>query len=311
MVWFVKVRGYTITNMTLERLSDDNLFNTPTRFRQINALRETFSLDPLEMPTTPSNPNTPTAGLEIEMTWRQAFKDMHDPWLHSDISPKYDLDIDSAEYRAFHMDYMRNSARLLPILHSLTPVIPRVGNDAFWEFSFDPVKDPSVAHAELKTLYDADILFEDIPYPTHMTIAGISSNRDAASILCLLEQAGGTTSKRLEAPLHSKIHPRHGAWMQKGNGGLRKRYEHELVGDDMTAYEFRTLVTTSPEQMNRIFRLGQELAHTCLHHPLEWKKTRDKVEASLVAHGLPLRMWGPPTHEPLVWDSYRENLISK
>ena len=293
--------------MALERLGDNALFNISARFAHINALRDSFELDPLEIPSTQLDSNSPTAGIEIEMTWRQAFKDMHDPWLHSDVIPRYELDINSAEYKAFHADYTRNYTQLIPRLHSVTPVIPRVGDDSFWEFSFRPTKDPAVAHAELTTLYDADILFEDIPYPTHLTLAGIPSIRDAAAILCRLEQEGGTTPERLASPEHTKK----GTWMQKGMGGIRKRYSTELEGDDTVAYEFRTLVTTSPEQMDRIFRLGQELASTCLHHPDVWKKERDAVEASLVAQGLPLRMWGHPNREPLVWKSYRENLIDK
>lgn len=293
--------------MTLERLGDHELFETPTRFAHLNALRGHLGLTSLEAPAIPPEPSTPTAGIEIEMTWRQAFKDMHDPWLDSNIVPRYDLDINSAEYKAFHANYTRNYNTLIPRLHSLTPVIPRVGEDSFWEFSFRPTKDPAVANAELTTLYDAGILFEDIPYPTHLTLAGIPSIRDAAAILCRLEQAGGTTPERLASPEHSKK----GTWMQKGMGGIRKRNTHELEGDDTVAYEFRTLVTTSPEQMDRVFRLGQELAHTCLHSPTAWKSERDKVEALLVANGLPLRMWGHPNREPLVWEAYRNTFEKK
>ena len=293
--------------MTLERLGDHELFDTPARIAHLNALRSHLGLTALETPLFPIDSSTPTAGIEIEMTWRQAFKDMHDPWLHSEIVPRYDLSINSAEYKAFHANYTRNYTTLIPRLHSLTPVIPRVGEDSFWEFSFSPTKDPQVAHAELATLYDADILFEDIPYPTHLTLAGIPSIRDAAAILCRLEQAGGTTPERLASPQHSKK----GTWMQKGMGGIRKRNTHELEGNDTVAYEFRTLVTTSPEQIDRIFRLGQELAYTCLHSPAAWKQERDKVEASLVAQGLPLRMWGHPNREPLVWETYRSTFEKK
>jgi len=306
MVWLAILSRYT-NIMTLERLRDDSLFDTPARFTHLNKLRSQLGLSALSLPVDSANSTAATAGIEIEMTWRQAFKDMHDPWLNSDIVPRYDLDINSTEYRAFHLDYTRNYTQLVPRLHSITPVIPRVGDDSFWEFSFRPTKDPAVANAELTTLYDADILFEDIPYPTHMTLAGIPSIRDAAAILCRLEQEGGTTPERLASPEHSKK----GTWMQKGMGGIRKRYATELEGSDTVAYEFRTLVTTSPEQMDRVFRLGQALAYTCLHDPDEWKKERGAIEASLVAQGLPLRMWGHPNREPLVWKAYRETLIEK
>lgn len=51
--------------MTLERLGDHELFETPTRFAHLNALRGHLGLTALEAPAIPPEPSTPTAGIEI------------------------------------------------------------------------------------------------------------------------------------------------------------------------------------------------------------------------------------------------------
>lgn len=301
MVWYVNTKGYTGSTMILKRISQNEVFDTSSRMAQVNALRHTFQLSPLEVSDNNDTMTLPSIGIEVEMTWRQAMQDMHERWLNAPDSPN-NYDPHSKMYRDFHRIYDRSNKKLLPLLHSITPVIPRVRFDAYWEFSFLPVKNTGVADAELSTLYDANILFEDIPYATHMTIAGIPSTRDAYAILCMLEQAGGTTKTRLDSARTTKK----GAWTQKGAGGLRHRTAGELEGSDTTAYEFRTLVTTSPEQMQRLLALGQEMAHLCMTHPVAWQQTRTKVEDSLKTRGLPLKSWAPPKYDPVTWQGYHE-----
>ncbi len=289
--------------MTLRRIDSELLFDTPARLSHLNELRNELQLSPVPITHTPET-TLPTLGIEIEMTWIQAFRDMQDRWLDStdrpqDYSKKTDI------YREFTKEYDRNDRQLRPILESIAPVIPRVGFDAYWEFSFRPVNDTVVANAELSTLYEAGILFEDIPYPTHMTIADIETERDASTILCLLEQAGGTTPERLEAALTSKK----GSWARKGKGGQRHRYAWELEGEATSAYEFRTLITTSPEQMGRLLVLGQELAHTCLTHPTAWKNIQDTTERKLKSYDLPLKSWGSPRENPEIWRKYGKTLL--
>lgn len=289
-------------------LKTDKLFDTPARFERLNEVRQHLALDPLVTPAAPDSiMNLPTAGIEIEMTWDQAFRDMQERWLHSPDRPmEYSPRTDT--YKDFKQNYRRNNRRLQPILKSITPAIPRVGLDSYWEFSFDPTKDSAVANAELSTLYEAEILFDDITYPTHMTIAGIPTDRDAAAILCLLEQYGGTTPERIESAEKSKK----GSWARKGQGGLLRRTPEELKGGlDTTAYEFRTLVTTSPEQMDRLFRFGQELAHLCLNKPDLWKQTRGRVEDKLRNSGLPVEFWQSPRENPDVWRKYGQLILEK
>lgn len=291
--------------MTLRQLGEDVVFDSGVRFAHLNTLRRDLELEPFQSPDATHDSSLPTAGLEIEMTWRQAFPDMHHRWLNAANSP-HDLDRLSAEYRDFSRQYSQNDKRLKATLEKIRPVIPRVGFDSYWEFSFRPTTDHRVAEAELRTLYDAKVLFEDIPYPTHMTVAGAMSPRDAGAILCILEREGGTTPERLESVARSKK----GSWARKGIGGMRERSAGELEGADQSAYEFRTLVTTSPEQMSRLFKLGQEMAHACLHDERAWLAERTRVEAWLKSAGLPITPWAHPNQEEHaeVWRAYAKLL---
>lgn len=292
--------------MSLQRIESHLLFDTQARITHLNELRDELALSPIPQPAVISDvAERPTIGAEVEMTWVQAFRNMQGRWLNSEVRPR-DHDIDSYTHREFALQYKRNNTRLAPILKSITPVIPRVGFDSYWEFSFRPVKDTRVSDAELTTLYEAGILFEDIPCATHMTIANIPSERDAAAILCLVEQAGGTTPKRLESARTSMK----GSWARKGTGSMRLRAASELEGTHTSAYEFRTLVATSPEQMNRLMKLGQEMAYVSIHNTRKWKQIRAKVEDSLVAQGLPLKQWGPPKDTPEIWKKYGETLLT-
>lgn len=292
--------------MPLQKIESDALFDTRARLTHLNMLRSELELEPVLIPeqTTEVSLN-PTIGIEIEMTWAQAFRNMQARWLHSVDRPT-DHKKQSDTYKKFAKQYNQNDRLLKPILQTITPVIPRVGFDAYWEFSFRPVKDTLVADQELSMLYEASVLFDDITYPTHMTIAGIESERDASTILTLLEQAGGTTPERLEAAVTSK----EGSWARKGRGGHRHRAQSELEGDDTTAYEFRTLITTSPEQMSRLLQLGQELAHTCLNHKSAWRNIQADTERRLEAHGLPLKVWESPRESPELWKKYGETLLT-
>jgi len=293
--------------MALEQLHPDLLFDTTARLTHLNGLRSALDLPSLPIPESRIfEEDRPTIGIEIEMTWVQAFRSMQERWLDSPDRPG-DHSKDSPLYQAFADAYNDNDSRLLPILEKIRPVIPRVGTDAYWEFSFRPTKDASITSAELATLYEAGILFKDIQYATHMTLAGITNDRDASTILCMLEQAGGTTLKRLES-VHTS---QKGGWARKlSPGGFRRRPGYELEGNDEIAYEFRTLVTTSPEQMSRLLRLGQKLASICLHDEDTWHTIQAKTEHSLKERGLPLRVWHSPKENPEIWRRYGETLLN-
>lgn len=286
--------------------SADAIFDSSLRIRRLNALRSQLHLSETSLSLLDEGSvHSPTIGIEIEMTWDQALTDLRERWLGSADRPK-DYEKSSPTYQQFSKLYHKNHHRLLPQLNLVSKVIPRVGFDAYWEFSFLPTRDIRVATAELHTLYDAGILAEGIPYATHMTIASLPSMIDAQLIAYLLEQAGGSTQERIETAITSKK----GSWAQKGQGGVRKRYAHELIGADTVAYEIRTLVCSSTEQTGSIIQLGQQLGRRAIINPEEWVATKQSVFERLKAQDLPLTEWGSPKTHSDLWRKYGKQLLA-
>ena len=283
--------------MAYEEFSAErHAFDTTYRIGQLNKTRKLFGLEPTEVVSGQAGD---TVGIEIEMTWPQAFPDMA-PWDRADVRPK-DLAKDSAEYRAFCEAYDRNERRLLPKLKQLEAFIPRIGRDAYWEFSFRPSKHVEILVAEVEMLYQAGILHDGYQYATHLTLAGRLNNSDAHAMLYMLEQMGGSTPQRLTSAV---------GWSRKGSGGMRQRYHHELLGQDMAGVEFRSLVTTSPNQIGDSLRLAQALGRMQREEPEQWMVIRGAAFEHLRGLRLPLNDWPKPKDDPGLWDTYAGSLGS-
>lgn len=274
-------------------VSNENTFNDTARFAAIHRMRSDLSLP--EYYEQPSSMSPLSVGIEIEMTWRQAFPELSQRF----VSPST-LHKKSEAYQAFSNAYDMHDKQLRPTLEHLKNVIPRVGADAYWEFSFLPTNNLSITSAELSLLYDAAILRDDQEYSLHMTVAGITNDRDAFAFLCGLEQAGGTSPQRIIDAANSKK----GSWARKGKGGTLKRRPEELMGDDIIGYEFRTLSAQSEAQMNTVLTTAADLAHMYTADPEAWKAYRGSIEHELTEHGLELKTWPQPRIDPGTWLAY-------
>jgi len=274
-------------------VGDENTFNDTARFAAIDRIRKELSLpDAYEQPSTIS---PLSVGIEIEMTWRQAFPELSQRF----VSPAT-LHKNSEAYQTFSDAYDAHDKQLRPVLEHIKNVIPRVGADAYWEFSFLPTNNLSVTTAELSLLYDASILRDDQEYSLHMTVAGITNDRDAFAFLCGIEQAGGTSPQRIIDAANSKK----GSWARKGKGGALNRRPEELMGDDIIGYEFRTLSAQSEAQMNTVLTTAADLAHLYTADPEAWKAYRGSIERELTEHGLELKAWPRPRNDAEPWLRY-------
>jgi hypothetical protein len=277
----------------------EDTFNDSLRFEAVSRLRKELSLNETDFEEVNISPLS--IGIEIEMTWRQAFPEIAKQWPMPSDLPK-----NSRAYADFFHAYNEKDKQLKPLLKEIKHVIPRVGLDAYWEFSFLPTKNMSVTDAEIDVLYDAGILNNDCEYSLHMTVAGIDNDRDAYAFLCGLEQSGGTSAERLSEALTSKK----GAWARKGKGGIVKRHTSELIGEDSTGYEFRSLSAQSRNQLHSLLDSAASLSHLLNNDPETWKVYRSSIEQHLVAHGFELKPWMKPKEDSVHWLSYIELLES-
>jgi len=275
-------------------------FDDAYRLRRINALRRRWGLPDWELHVESARSDV-SIGIEIEMTWVQAFPPMRAEWEGSEVRPRQLL-TDSDRYRTFAAQYDENDRKLRPVLEEAKKLIPRVGTDAYWEFSFLPTRNLQILEAEVSTLYDKDILQEGQEYATQLTLAGITTESDAAAILMIMETEGGTTLERLTKAT---------GWFCKGTGGVHKRNANELLGGDTSAYELRTLVTTSPEQLIHVVGIAQDLAGLVRDDPDKWNEIKHGLKTKLEAAGLPWGSWPLPDEDADLWHGYCAAFISQ
>lgn len=283
------------------------VFNVEKRFAQVDKLRKSLDLPAIHKDQYRGAAelfvDSPTIGIEIEMSWMQVFPDLAAEWDDKQVRPSH-LDHASLEYKQFSKNYNRLDQKLKPTLEEIQNVIPRVGRDAYWEFSFLPSKHIGVTMVEVQTLYDAQILRDDVPYATHMTVATIDNDRDAFAFLCGLELSGGSTTERI----HTAITSQKGSWARKGKGGLLKRQPFELMGSDTNGYEFRTLVATSAQQINSLLLTAHDLASLYQDNPTGWKAYRSHIEGRIRTEGLELASWERPQSNKIPWLKYAQLL---
>jgi len=275
-------------------------FDSSYRLRRINNLRRVWEMPDLVIDID-ELAEGPAVGIEIEVTWPQAFPAMREQWHGSAIRPR-DLDPESDEYRTFSKQYDENDRRIMPLLRQAENVIPRVGRDAYWEFSFLPTKHAELLLAEVQTLYQKGILEEGQSYATHLTLSGINKDSDAAALLLMLEKMGGTNLDRLTKMT---------GWSRKGMGGVHRRNPNELLGNDTCAYELRTLVATSLERLSDIVVVAQQLGMMIRDDPVAWGEIKASIRDEVERAGLPWKGWPSPDEDVELWQQYSAAFITE
>ncbi len=288
----------------MQRYTDTYIFNDQARFEAIDTLRDSLQLPPAKPEPIIDQAQSPlTIGIELEMTWRHAFAELATKWPTSGPTPRSFEPSDI--FNTFTKEYGSHDKKLRPTLERISEVIPRVGFDAYWEFSFLPSKNIQVTLSELAILYEKEILQNDEDYSMHMTVSGIDNDRDAFAFLCGLELNGGTTPERILQATKTT----NGAWAYKGNGGILKREPKELRGDDKIAYEFRTLLGRSQRQIGSALFEAAKIG-TILQDPSQWEAFRASIEATLRHQGLETKRWSHPKEDALPWLKYAQLLKS-
>lgn len=293
------MRTYTFSMingaMRAEQLSPEEVFDGVLRLRRNNQMRQQLGLEPNA--TELIGARLPSVGIEIEMAWHQALPELAAKWPNPSDRVK---DSTSAGHAEFLEDYARADRTMKEMLAITMPYIPS-SPDAYWEFAFMPSEDSDVIAAEVKTLYDAEILRLGTEYATHLTITGLKKYEDAHIILWELEHNGGSSAARIEQAIHDPV----GSWSVKSRGGVRRRWPRGMVGKpEGKAYELRSLITTSPEQIAYVMRTAQLLVQEAVQEPGVWEERRQAVKAECLKLGLEWGPWQKPKNAPEFWGRY-------
>jgi hypothetical protein len=282
-----------------------DVFDDTLRMKRLNGLRHRLGLAAFE-DIVQSEPDVPSLGIEIELTWDQAIPELREQWLGNSLRPA-SLNPHSRQYKEFRKLYAQGHRRIQQQYRKIKDVFPQVSEDAYKEFSFNPSRNVRVIASEVETLYDMDILTEGTEYSTHLTISDVTSDYDAYALLCLLEMNGGTTVNRITAPSRSRT----GSWAQKGAGGILKRRPEELIGGTQIAYELRSLVTTDPEQLASVLETAQNTVVDQNHHREKWELQRRAIKKSFEAAGLIWTDWDDPRQPSEIWNGYAASGLIK
>lgn len=154
------------------------------------------------------------------------------------------------------------------------------GNDAFWEFAHNPVRNYTTLSREVQALMEMGLINPDYPrHSLHITIGGISlgvsmselygedgmsieqaadslmpeSGKETFVLARTLEATGwSTTGGRLLRPYLTK--GAHSAWAIKGVGGVKERPSHQIKLGVKKAVEFRTFQVQNFAGLDRTLR---------------------------------------------------------
>ena len=177
------------------------------------------------------------------------------------------------------------------------------GRDAYVEFALEPRRDSNDLLKTVSGLYGQDILREGEQYPLQFTIGNLPPRPSAYYLLLATEICGGTTGQRIR-----EIN----SWSRRGVGGLWTRHSAELQFGMTTGVEFRSLVLTGQERLNRAMEVANKGGCLVLRalsgeqsSQERWKSIRETMKTAVhqkgVATGMP---WWNPQAEPEHWESY-------
>lgn len=182
------------------------------------------------------SPYTPTLGIEIEIR-------------EHTVLPKEAKDWDLFQKSDFFKDKI--------VQYRETEKIGvGKGNDAFWEFAHNPVRNYTTLSREVQALMEMGLINKDYhKHSLHITVGGVSSEGmggEGSFVLArALEATGwGTTGGRIMRPYLLK----RGAWTYKGQAGVKERDIHEIQLDVSCAIEIRTMQVQGLTGLDRLLR---------------------------------------------------------
>lgn len=278
----------------MRSLGESEIFDDYARETSVAYLRDALRLPPRPVEQNPTLISPLTVGIEIEENWRQALPELGEKWAGKQpLSLRYLL-----ERPAFTREYRLADEALREVLHRTNPSIP-ASNDSYHEFSFYPARNLNYTAAEVEALYEAGLLRDGEQYALHMTVSGFARSYDAYTFLTVQELSGATTEKRILGAITA----RQGSWSQKGIGGIKTRRPDELIGDDTTGHEFRSLCVTSRDQLIRTLGNAAQLA-SLYTSTSGWRSLQQEATAILNGADLPFEPWRNPKQSPELWQQY-------
>lgn len=248
-----------------------------------------------QTPTT-----NPTFGIEIELPWR-AMLDRFDEGRASTLMRKRggfrELTGADKEYVQEIMNEVDDWYKER-VAAAAKQGVPVSGDDGWREFALHPRHNPQDILRDVQILQDLDLVRDNEHYPLHLTIGGLAVNASAYYLLSSTEITGNIRPNRFTQ--------RH-TWGQKGRGGIKWRFPHELELGMTEGVEFRTLEYMSITQLGDMLHVAEAGSKAIIDkHPL-WQSWRSQLAQHHTDTGLPTdAIWQNVDYD--LWQRYAEAL---
>lgn len=242
----------------------------------------------------------PTFGIEIEIPWRAMltrFDNGRASRLLREQGGFYNLtDTDKAYVQKIINSVERHYDERVKTAVELG--VPTVGNDGYKEFALHPRHTTKDTLKDVQILQDLDLVRDNEHYPLHLTIGGLAVNASAYYLLASTEIYGNIRPMRF-----TQQH----TWAQKGRGGVKWRFPHELQLEATEGVEFRTLEYNSMTQLADMLHIAETGSRAIVSkHPL-WQSWRNQLAQHHTDAGLPVgEIWQNADHD--LWQRYADAL---
>lgn len=235
----------------------------------------------------------PDLGIEIEVPFSSFFPDL---WARYSLAERGIRGLEIHELEALSRECVEPERALREKLAlTVAAGIPR-GNDRYWEFSLPPAREVALLVEAVRLLTAAGVLPRGRRHSLHLTISGLHANRDAYTLLGVLE-ALHVTPERLASGLVQSRQAIHTGWARKGKSGILEKGAADLLGPAPCAVELRTLQLPGDDmELQDLLARAQGWAHAIAHTDKSpwwsiWCSVRDLFRHQLHDLGLPDANW--------------------
>lgn len=251
-------------------------------------------------------------GIEVEVKWRDYFPELWEKYLknsaYKDLSP--------IDQQCLTQECSQLEKILLPKLNATVNCGLEKGADKYWEFAFGPATQMNLMVGQVNVLQCANLIPSG-SHSLHLTIGGLTGNKDSYYMLLLLETLF-STKDRIKSAFNKDNANISGTWARKGMGGLFVKDKNDLKHGYETAIELRTLELSDQNNIEDIIYLTSFLSdiiyakkqnNTVLNQSYQekiniWNNFVNKSAEKLENYGLSDKNWKKPNLSPEYWIQY-------
>lgn len=271
----------------------------------------------------------PTIGCEVEVSWASLYPELIDKYF-SELDPQKTFttmgQMAGALTKERREEFLKEKEAIekqekAKYEATVQMGIPK-GNDGYWEFAHSPAYAWQTVAEEVDILMDRGLIPTGFPHAMHITLGGIAIEGGGPHLMLAGFELLTVPSERIRKAANASSSY---SWARREShnvGGLRHRPAHKLMLGQQSGVEFRTLVTSKPEDHRASLRIAQLLGTILLCKRNQanlqsealakiaelWPSYRSAITSLFEARNLPNTAWDNPSSSPPVWRTWADCL---